>query len=92
MPKIKLEQLQRHLKTHSERSNDDRNAISVLQNFLRSDGKINHKFECNDKWPNIDGSFEFVPDPQKSRKPKQNFIAQIKGTTNVRYDKKSSFK
>ena len=84
--------MQRHLKTHTERYNDDRNAISVLQTFLRSDRKINHNFACNDKWPNIDGSFEFVPDPQKSRKPKQNFIAQIKGTTNVRYDKKSSFK
>lgn len=53
MSKIKLEQLQRHLKTHTERSNDDRNAISVLQTFLRSDGKINHNFACNDKWPNI---------------------------------------
>ena len=85
MSKIKLEQLQRHLKTHTVRSNDDRNAISVLQTFLRSDGKINHNFACNDKWPNIDGSFEFVPDPQESRKPKQNFIVQIKGTTSVRY-------
>ena len=44
MSKIKIEQLQRHLKTHTERSDDDNNAVTVLKTFLRSGGKINDNF------------------------------------------------
>lgn len=84
MSKIKIEQLQRHLKTHTERSDDDNNAVTVLKTFLRSGGKINDNFSERDKWPNIDGTFELVPDPEKSRRPKQNFVVQIKGTTRAR--------
>ena len=51
-----------------------------MNSFLRSDGKINKKFSCNDKWPNIDGTFEFVSNPSISRRPEQNFVVQIKGT------------
>ena len=69
-----------HLKTHSERSVEDRSAVSVLQNFFRVGGQINPNFSCNDKWPNIDGNFELVPNPDISRKPMQNFVVQIKGT------------
>ena len=29
---------------------------------------------------NFDGTFEFVADPSISRRPKQNFFVQIKGT------------
>jgi len=62
------------------RSVEDCDAVTVLNSFLRSDGKINKNFSCNDKWPNIDGTFEFVSNPSISRRPEQNFIVQIKGT------------
>ena len=84
MPKVTVEQLQRHIKTHTECSNDDANTVTVLKTFLRSDGKINTKFTEMDKRPNIDGTFELVPNPEISRKPKQNFVVQIKGTTVAR--------
>ena len=71
MPKITEELLNRHLKTHCERAVEDR---------VRSGGKINTNFACNDKWPNIDGTFEFVSNPDASRQPEQNFVVQIKGT------------
>lgn len=81
MSKYTKEQINRHIKTHSERSIDDVNAIAVLQNFLRSGGKINPDFTQNDKWPNIDGRIELVSDPSISRRPNQNFFVQIKGTS-----------
>ena len=82
MKKIKKEQIQRHIKTHTLRSDDDRNAVTMLSAFLRSDGKIAHNgFACNDTYPNIDGNFELVPNPEISRRPKQNFSVQIKGTS-----------
>lgn len=92
MSKISKELLEKHIKTHTERSNDDRNAVSVLEVFLRSDGKINHNFSRDDKWPNIDGSFELVPNPTVSRRPKQNFVVQIKGTTSARITKDGMIK
>ena len=82
MTKVNKEQIQRHIKTHTLRSDDDRNAIAILDTFLRSDGKIAYNgFACNDTYPNIDGHFELVPDPSISRRPKQNFSVQIKGTS-----------
>lgn len=74
--------IERHIKTHTERSDDDRAAVSVLETFLRSNGRINTSFASDDKWPNHDGTFEFVPDPDISRRPKQTFYVQIKGTRN----------
>lgn len=76
------ENIERHIKTHSERSDDDRAAVSVLETFLRSNGRINTAFASDDKWPNHDGTFEFVPNPDVSRRPKQTFYVQIKGTRN----------
>ncbi len=73
-----------HIATHSERSAEDRAAVSTLENFLSSGGKINTNFSCDDKWPNHDGTFEFVSNPEVSRCPEQNFIVQIKGTHNYR--------
>lgn len=73
---------ERHIKTHSKRSDEDRSAVSVLEAFLRSGGKINTIFSKEDKWPNIDGTFEFVSNPCVSRRPNQNFSVQIKGTHN----------
>ena len=72
--------IEKHIKTHSVRSVEDCDAVTVLNSFLRSDGKINKNFSCNDKWPNIDGTFEFVSKPDISRRPEQNFVVQIKGT------------
>ena len=54
----------------------------MLQTFLRSNGKVNTNFASNDKWPNLDGKFEFVSNPDASRRPEQNFFVQIKGTHN----------
>ncbi len=76
----KKETIERHVKTHSARSDDDRSAVAILKSFLRSDGKINSNFYENDKWPNVDGTFEFVSNPDRSRSPEQNFFVQIKGT------------
>jgi len=80
MSKQKREAAEKHIKTHTERSAQDRAAVSVLTNFLRFDGRINTAFSCDDKWPNTDGTFEYVPNPEISRQPKQNFCVQIKGT------------
>lgn len=77
-----IENIERHIKTHTERSDDDRAAVSVLETFLRSNGRINTDFASNDKWPNHDGTFEFVADPDISRRPEQTFNVQIKGTRN----------
>lgn len=74
----------RHISTHSERSAEDRAAVSALETFLTSDGKINTNFSCDDKWPNHDGTFEFVSESEISRCPEQNFIVQIKGTHNYK--------
>ena len=76
------ENIEKHIKTHTVRSDDDRAAVSVLETFLRSSGRINSSFSTNDKWPNHDGTFEFVPNPDISRRPKQTFYVQIKGTRN----------
>ena len=46
--------IERHIKTHSVRSDDDRAAVSVLETFLRSNGRINTSFASDDKWPNHD--------------------------------------
>ncbi len=75
------ENIKRHIKTHTIRSDEDRSAVSVLQSFLRSNGKLNWSFASDDKWPNHDGTFEFVPDPDISRAPQQAFYVQIKGTS-----------
>lgn len=79
---VTKELLQRHKKTHSEHTSADRAAVAMLETFLRSDGKINTNFSCDDKWPNTDGFFEFVSNPEISRCPDQSFFVQIKGTTN----------
>lgn len=76
----KYEQVERHIKTHTERSAEDRAAVATLEAFLISDGKINPDFSRNDKWPNTDGFFELVPNPLVSRRPLQCFCVQIKGT------------
>lgn len=74
------EQLLRHIKTHPQTEDFDRSTVSLLETFLRSNGCINCNFACNDKWPNTDGTFELVSDPEVSRRPEQNFFVQIKGT------------
>ena len=71
--------IENHIKTHSYTAALDRAAVSVLNDFLRS-ARIFTKFVDHDNWPNHDGIFEYVPDPDESRRPKQNFFVQIKGT------------
>lgn len=74
------EKVKKHIKTHSERSAEDRSAIALLGTFLNPGGRINTSFAANDTWPNHDGTFEFVSNPTISRRPTQNFIVQVKGT------------
>lgn len=76
--------IKRHISTHSEHSVEDRAAVSTLVEFLNSKGRINTNFSCDDKWPNHDGTFEFVSNPEISRSPEQSFIVQIKGTHNYK--------
>lgn len=74
--------LKKHISTHTERSAEDRSAVSYLESVLNPEGRINTSFGCDDKWPNHDGMFEYVSNPDISRLPEQNFIVQIKGTHN----------
>lgn len=76
----KRDVIERHVKTHSKRSDEDRSAVTTLETFLRSNGKISTNFSKEDKWPNSDGTFEYVSNPDVSRRPEQNFFVQIKGT------------
>ena len=80
------ELIEKHIKTHTERSAEDEAAVSTLEFFFRSNGRINPLFAYNDKWPNTDGTFEYVADPDVSRRPKQNFFVQIKGSHSYRED------
>lgn len=80
------ELIEKHIKTHTERSAQDEAAVSTLKFFFRSNGRINPQFASNDKWPNTDGSFEYVADPDISRRPKQNFFVQIKGSHSYKED------
>ena len=66
--------IERHIKTHTERSAEDVAAVSAIQFYFRSGGKINTNFAKNDKWPNTDGTFEFVPNPEVDRRPIQSFF------------------
>mgnify|MGYP003254712272 CR=1 FL=1 len=74
----------RHISTHSKYSVEDHAAVSTLNDFFISGGKINPDFSYCDRWPNHDGTFEFVPNPDISRCPEQVFMVQIKGTSNYR--------
>ncbi len=65
--------IENHIKTHSYTAALDRAAVSVLNDFLLS-ARIFTKFVDHDNWPNHDGIFEYVPDPDESRRPKQNFL------------------
>jgi hypothetical protein len=76
--------IQRHIATHSIHSAEDRSAVSYLESVLNPGGRINTAFSCDDKWPNHDGTFEYVSNPDISRHPEQNFIVQIKGTHNYK--------
>lgn len=80
------ELIEKHIKTHTERSAEDEAAVSTLEFFFRSNGRINPLFASNDKWPNTDGTFEYVADPDVSRRPKQNFFVQIKGSHSYKED------
>ena len=74
--------IEQHKKTHPEHSAKDVAAVTTLESFLNSDGRINCDFSKIDKWPNTDGFFEFVSNPDFSRRPAQSFVVQIKGTHN----------
>jgi len=72
--------IERHIAIHTERSAEDRSAVGFLKSVFAPGGRINDNFSADDKWPNHDGTFELVPNPEVSRRPKQNFFVQIKGT------------
>lgn len=76
------EHVERHIATHTVHSAEDRSAVSFLESVLNPGGRICTSFSSDDKWPNHDGFFEYVSNPDISKSPKQNFIVQIKGTHN----------
>ena len=41
--------IERHVKTHSQRSDEDRSAVTILETFLRANGKISTNFSKEDK-------------------------------------------
>ena len=84
--------IKRHIKSHSARSAIDSDAVATLEYFLKSEGRINSDFARRDTWPNIDGHFELVPTPEQSRKPVQNFVVQIKGTSHEAEEKDGQIK
>ena len=51
--------IEKHIKTHTEKSAQDVAAVSTLEFFFRSNGRINTLFASGDKWPNTDGTFEY---------------------------------
>lgn len=77
-----IESLKNHISSHTGHSAEDRSAVHYLESVLNPEGRINTSFGCDDKWPNHDGMFEYVSNPDISRLPEQNFIVQIKGTHN----------
>ena len=79
---IQKEHVERHIATHTVHSAEDRSAVSFLESVLNPGGRICTSFSSDDKWPNHDGFFEYVSNPDISKSPKQNFIVQIKGTHN----------
>lgn len=81
--KITVEQLQRHIKTHSEKSEEDREAIKKLDACISGEN-IYTNFSVDDKWPNVDGDFELVSKPELNRQPQKKFVVQIKGTKTAR--------
>ena len=77
-----IEILKKHISTHTDRSSEDRSAVSYLESVLNPEGRINTSFASDDKWPNHDGMFEYVSNPSISKRPEQNFVVQVKGTHN----------
>ena len=75
--KITVEQLQRHIKTHSEKSEEDREAIKKFDACISGEN-IYTNFAVDDKWPNVDGDFELVLKPELNRQPQKKFVVQIR--------------
>lgn len=76
--------IEKHIAIHTVHSAEDRSAVAFLENALNPGGRICTAFSCDDKWPNHDGFFEYVSNPDISKSPEQKFIVQIKGTRNFR--------
>lgn len=80
----KNESIEKHIRIHSERSQEDIAAVTTVKDFFKYCGKIMPNFSENDKWPNTDGTFEFISNPDITRRPEQSFFVQIKGTKNYK--------
>lgn len=74
--------IERHVKTHTQSSAMDAAAVNTIESFIDYDVRFNCQFSKRDKWPNTDGYFELVPDPDVNKRPAQTFFVQIKGTHN----------
>ncbi len=83
---MKHNNIENHITTHTSNEVMDSDAVTTLECFLSSGGRINTAFSKNDKWPNHDGTFEFVSNPDISKSPEQVFYVQIKGTNNYKED------
>lgn len=63
------ELIEQHIKTHTVTEEMDKQAVSFLEYNLNKNGKIRTDFSDNDKWPNHDGTFEYIEDPNVSGIP-----------------------
>ena len=72
------EKVKKHIKTHSERSVEDRDAISLLGTFLNPGGRINTSFAANDTWPNHDGTFDSFQTPMCPGVRSRTFLFRLK--------------
>lgn len=80
------ELIEQHIKTHTVNEEKDKQTVAFLECNLNKKGRIRTDFSDNDKWPNHDGTFEYIEDPNVSRIPHQNFFVQIKGTDDYKED------
>lgn len=92
MGRATQEQLQRHVRTHSEQATIDSQSVHYLEDLLGEGGMIHTQFSTYDTWPNMDGTLDLVPDPNYSRRPVQQFSVQIKGTTQYSIGRDGSVK
>ncbi|SFP71346.1 UvrD-like helicase C-terminal domain-containing protein [Butyrivibrio proteoclasticus] len=81
-----INDVKKNISTHCQREEEDIAAVNSLEYNIAQGGRIFPAFSSCDKWPNHDGTFELVPNPDVSRRPEQVFMVQIKGTSNYRED------
>lgn len=75
------ELIEQHIKTHTVNEEKDKQTVAFLECNLNKKGRIRTDFSDNDKWPNHDGTFEYI----------ENTNYFIKGSIKNEYDKKNLY-